>query len=74
MGAGDGVSGEALQGQGVEFEAGLRDEGLLNAGFRAHELHGCAGGAQAIRHAERGDRVSARTPAGYQDARRVFLA
>lgn len=73
MSSGDGVTGESFEGEGVEFEAGLGDEGLFDAGFGSHELHGSAGGAQAIRHAERGDCVSARTPAGYQDARRVFL-
>lgn len=49
----------------MDVETGFGGEAGFYAGFRADELHGRAAVAEAIGHAERGDRVSARTAAGY---------
>ncbi len=56
----------------MQLISSLRDEVAFDAGFRPDELDRGAQSAQAIRHAERGDRVSPRASAGYKNPWRFF--
>ena len=61
---GEGVSGEASEVEGVEGVARAGDEVTLYAGLGSHELDHGSPLSQAIRHAQRGDSVTARHAPG----------
>ena len=70
MGLGDGVSRESCEVEGVKGIARTGDEVALYAGVGSDKLDYGPPLSQAIRHAQRGDRVTARAAPGDQDPRR----
>ena len=69
---GERASGEARKVERVEGVARAGDDFSLYTGLGSDELDHGSPLSQAIRHAQRGDGVTARAAPGYQDARRCL--